>query len=277
MLVKTIVLKDALHFPGLDKSLATLTSYVYELDDEIPFKFRKSILVCPGGGYSFCSKREAEPIALFFVSRGYNAYVLDYSTTNRSKNRFPVQLLEAMAGLYYIKSHASEDYGNAADVHVIGFSAGGHLAGSLAFMGNEPKYKKLLGIEATYDLKIKSVILGYPVTSAEGPTHLESFQNIVTKDADEKALSLEHHVTKDAPALFVFSTSDDNCVPIRNSLVLSQKYADLGKEFELHIYQKGPHGLSLGNEVVYGPEQAREIDKTVLGWADLAEAFIRRQ
>ncbi len=277
MIIQSIHLFQALIFPKLAHSKATLAAYIPALDEEVKFRTRKTILILPGGGYEFCSEREGEPIAQYFLAKGYNAYVLEYSTTRKGESRFPIQLLEAMAALKYIKDHAQESYGDANDIHVIGFSAGGHLAGSLAFLGNTPAYKKLLGIDASTDLSIKSLILGYPVISAMIPTHQRSFANIESTEYPKEMLSLERYVTDKAPPMFVFATSDDNAVPIVNSLTLCNAYAALQKPFELHIYEKGPHGFSLANDIVYEPLFAKTLEKNIPHWIDLAHDFIQRQ
>ena len=278
MIIKKIPLFQALKFEGLAKSEAVLTAYIPALDDEILFRKRKSILILPGGGYEYCSKREGEPIAQYFLSKGFNAYVLEYSTTRSGGNhRFPIQLLEAMASLYLIKQNAPEEFGDTEAVSVIGFSAGGHLAGSLAFLGNTTEYKKLLGVPEESDLSLRSLVLGYPVITTQGPTHLGSFANLESKDYPRSELCLERYVTKDAPPMFVFATSDDHAVPINNTLTICQKYTELKKTFELHIYEKGPHGFSLANEIVYEDVCAQSIEKNIPHWIDLALDFIARQ
>ena len=94
---------------------------------------RRAMLVIPGGGYgAVCSDREGEPIALAFMAEGFNAFVLHY-TVGRKKP-YPAQLREASLAMAHIRSHA-EEYGiDPARVFTVGFSAGGHLAGSLAVM-----------------------------------------------------------------------------------------------------------------------------------------------
>ncbi len=278
MIIKKTSLFQALGFAELANSNAVLTSYITELDTEILFRKRESILILPGGGYDYCSKREGEPVAQYFLSKGYNAHVLEYSTAQHSKNtRFPIQLLEAMAALQFIKQSAQEDFSDEKEVSVIGFSAGGHLAGSLAFMGNLGKFKKLLGIPMESDLSVKALVLGYPVVSALVPTHGGSFANLESKEYPRSELSLERYITKDAPAMFIFASSDDNTVPIQNTLVLCEAYTALKKPFELHIYEKGPHGFSLANERVYEDVRAQIIDKNIPHWIDLANDFITRQ
>ena len=106
-----------------------LSCYVYEYSNEIGRKNRPAIVIFPGGGYDFCSDREAEPVALKFAGAGFNAFVLRYST---SKKRFPTQLLEALTALKYVRENAERFDTNPDRIYVCGFSAGGHLAASVS-------------------------------------------------------------------------------------------------------------------------------------------------
>ena len=144
MIHETVFLKD--FFPAIQTD-AALTSYVRSNSDEIePGRRRASVLICPGGGYWFTCCREAEPVALAFVSRGYNAFVLDYSTRNRADVHYPTQLLEASAALAYIRRNAAHYNVKESAVAVCGFSAGGHLAACLATLWNEEFITDSLGI-----------------------------------------------------------------------------------------------------------------------------------
>ena len=95
---------------------------------------RKAILVIPGGGYNFVSDREGEVVAQAFMPYGYNAFVLNYSVASESEDLFPRQLIQASKAMKYIKDNADEFDIDPDKVFVVGFSAGGHLTGSLATM-----------------------------------------------------------------------------------------------------------------------------------------------
>ena len=117
----------------------TLTAYVAGVSSEMPANLkRRAILVCPGGGYSFCSQREAEPIAVAYLAAGFNAFVLDYSVTNKNEEgkTFPAQLIEAAKAMKFIKDNAEKVHIDPNYVFVNGYSAGGHLAASLGTLYN---------------------------------------------------------------------------------------------------------------------------------------------
>lgn len=274
MKVESISLSDYVEILKHKGSVATLTQYIADFAREIPFSARSSILIIPGGGYDYCSPREGEPVALSFLSKGYNVFVLEYSTRNTSSAVFPLQLFEAMGALYYIKAHKEEMQGDG-QVHVIGFSAGGHLAASLAFLANKPEFAEEFRGQHV-DFTLASLLLGYPVISMNVATHINSFNNIASEKYSKAYLSLEQYVDKKAPPLFIFASSDDQSVSVANSLTLMAKYVENDLLFESHIYESAPHGFSLANKLVFPQEIAEKIQNNVSNWIIDAELFIKR-
>lgn len=214
---------------------------------------RDAILILPGGGYKDLSAREGEPIALAFMAQGYNAFVLNYSVNHQK--HFPGQLIEASLAMAHIKDHAEEYNINPDRVFVTGFSAGGHLAGSLGILWHLPEIYEATGMEYGYN-KPAGMMLGYPViTGSEDFGHKGSFLNLFGENATEEALeqaSLEKHVDERSVPLFIMHTATDAVVPVKNALVLGEAYAKLGKPFEMHIYPAGAHGVALANRITNG-------------------------
>lgn len=213
---------------------------------------RSAILVIPGGGYgSVCSDREGEPIALGFMSHGYNAFVLQYSVA-RAKS-YPAQLIQASLAMAHIRDNAVL-YGIDPDkVFVTGFSAGGHLAGSLGTMWHKQCIYDATGMEYGKN-RPNGMMLVYPVVTAmESYTHLGSFQNLWGTDTltDEmlREVSLEANVDEKSVPLFLIHTSNDQVVDIRHALTLANAYKENGLMFEMHIYPDAPHGIALGNDI----------------------------
>jgi acetyl esterase/lipase len=209
-------------------------------------KKRPAVLICPGGGYQYTSEREAEPIALKFNAAGYHAFVLYYST---APSMHPQPLLDLSRAMCIVKEN-SEAWNIAADnITVCGFSAGGHLVGSLGVHWNKP-YLEVPGITIGVN-KPNSLILSYPVISSGEFAHRGSFNNLLGLDADEAALkemSLEYQVSEITPPTFLWHTFADGAVPVENTLLFAQGLRKNNIPFELHIYPEGPHGLSLATE-----------------------------
>ena len=214
---------------------------------------RPAILVCPGGGYGcVCSDREGEPIALAFIAQGYAAFVLHYSV-NRSRT-YPAQLCEASLAMAHIRQNA-EEYGiDPEKVYVTGFSAGGHLAGSLGIFWHRDEVYEKTGLEYGIN-KPNGMMLCYPVVSSESYGHLGSFYNLLGNDAPTQEeldyVSLEKHIDEKSAPLYIAHTSNDAVVPVMNALCLAEAYSKAGRMFELHIWPDCPHGFALGNRITW--------------------------
>lgn len=238
------------------------------LADEIPGYTRAAILVIPGGGYwNICSDREGEPIALGFLPHGFQAFVLHYSTAG--KRVFPAQLIEAALAMRHIRAHAAEYGLDPYRVFVTGFSAGGHLAGSLGILWDLPEVISTLGGGAE-EWRPDGMMLCYPVVN----DHAGSFCNLLgTPTPTEEQLSrvfLDRHVNERAVPLFLVHTASDPVVPVHNALDLAASYARAGKLFELHVYPDAPHGFALGNAITAGNEPKHD-DPALARWiADAA-------
>lgn len=249
-----------------------LTAYV---PDKLPHCTRPAILVIPGGGYGcICSDREGEPIALAFIAQGYTAFVLHYSVS-RSRT-YPAQLCEASLAMAHIRTHA-EEYGiDPERVFVTGFSAGGHLAGSLGILWHRKEVTEGAGIPYGMN-KPTGMMLVYPVVSADAQfAHLGSFYNLLGTDTPTEeqlaSVSLEKHVDENSAPLYLVHTSNDNVVPVRNSLALAEAYADAGRTFELHIYPDAPHGAALGNKITWCGNE-KHNNPAIAKWVENAAAW----
>lgn len=259
MINKVINLKEA-DSAGF---VPTLTTYVLN-DPMEQNRKRGAVLVCPGGAYAMCSPREAEPIALMFNAAGFHAFVLDYSV---APHVFPDALCDASEAMKLIRKNA-EEWGVEEDkIAVCGFSAGGHLAASLATFWNSEEAIKC------NDQKNKpnAAILCYPVISSGEMAHRGSFDNLLGDKKDDKKmleyLSLESRVSADNPPTFLWHTFEDNAVPVENSLMFANALKKNDVPFEMHIYPKGSHGMSLATYEVCGNDWS---DSHVATWAKLA-------
>lgn len=263
-------------FEGLRGSEATLTTYVIDNSPEIESNRRRpSVVICPGGGYGFVSDREGEPIALKLMAAGYNAFVLRYSIAPK---RYPQQLLELAAAVAYVRSMADAWHVDVDQIAVCGFSAGGHLAGSLGNFWTDPMIGETLGIDVQA-CKPNKQILAYPVISGGEFAHRGSFDNLLGHDAStaqRAAFSLEQCVGTHTPPTFLWHTVEDDAVPVENSLLMACALREKGVSFELHVYPYGGHGLSTCEKLSAAPDAPHLIQPHVGTWLNLVVAWLEK-
>ena len=213
-----------------------------------------AVIVAPGGGYGFlASNHEGRQVANWFNSLGVTAFVLKYRLGPRYHH--PIELGDAQRAIRWVRSHAQE-FGVSSDrIGIMGFSAGGHLASTAEthFDNGDPKASDSIDrVSSRPDF----AILGYPVITFEPPyAHSGSAENLLGENPDPKLideLSNERHVTARTPPTFLFSTSEDTAVPSENSVSFYAALHRAGVPAELHIFEKGPHGvgLDLGDPVL---------------------------
>lgn len=232
---------------------AELDMYTIERHDNIEIKYRPAVIICPGGGYEYCSVREAEPVAIRFAAYGISAFVLRYSCVNK---KFPTALLEAAGAMAYVRRHAEKLGVDAEKIFICGFSAGGHLAASLAVHWNKPFISEALGGNSEI-YRPNGAVLCYPVITAGEKRHDGSIVNIAGAEyAPEimKLISLEEQVSPHTPPTFLWHTAKDDCVPVENTLLFASALAANKVPFACHIFEKGGHGLALCDDTTAGYE-----------------------
>lgn len=253
---------------------ATLTTYLWGNSPEIPISKRPIIVICPGGGYSWLSDREGEAIALRFMSMGFHSAILRYSV---APDRFPAALTQLAKAVSIIREHSIQWHIDTDRVVVMGFSAGGHLAASLGVFWNHPFLSEIVGC-STEILQPNGLILAYPVITSDARyCHRDSFLKLLGEDATAQMLemvSLENQVGPQVPRTFLWHTMEDSTVPVENSLFFVQKLLRHHIPVEFHLYEKGPHGLSLASELTQN-QMGNRYQKECQSWTTLAEIWIR--
>jgi acetyl esterase/lipase len=193
------------------------------------------VIVCPGGGYMHLSmEKEGSKVAEWLNSLGVAAFVLNYRLG--PKFHHPAQIDDAQAAIRMVRAQAATFGVQPNRIGIMGFSAGGHLAATASTRfdaGTRPDF----------------AILCYPVIAFGAPyTHKGSQNALLGENADSKLIeemSAEKHVTSNTPPTFLFSTNADTGVPAENSLVYYEALRKAGVAAEIHIYEKGPHGVGL--------------------------------
>ncbi len=239
----TVSLKE--HFAFLNGSEAVLEAYLpYNMTEMCrEHQRRPCVLICPGGGYAMCSQREAEPVALQYLKEGYNAFVLWYTVAPK---HFPHALREVAASVELIHRNAEAWNCDESLVAILGFSAGGHLAALYSNAYDWPEVREVL----PESKPVQASVLCYPVISADpAVAHMGSFECLLghlplTAEETER-FSCDRLVRDTTPPAFLWHTSEDNCVPVQNSLRYATALADHHVPFELHIFPYGYHGMSI--------------------------------
>lgn len=223
----------------------SLTVYLQDVEKEFRnITKRPAVLIIPGGGYQFCSDREADPVAFAYLKAGYDAFVLRYSVGNQHK--WPEPLEDYEDAMEYIENHAEEWNVLADKIAVVGFSAGGHLAGAAATIAKH---------------KPAAAVLGYAVL------------NEVVDEIAQDAPRISEMVDYNTAPCFLFASRSDNVVPIKNTLDMLNALDKAGITFENHIYAFGPHGFSVGDTAIQTRESA--FCERIPNWVQDSIGFLK--
>lgn len=274
MKVETVKISVPYEKAGLnsDGCGAELDMFIPERYESFLVQKRPAIIICPGGGYEYCSVREAEPAALRFAAYGITAFVLRYSCVNK---KFPTALLEAAQAMAYVRSNAEKLGVDPDKIMICGFSAGGHLAASLAVHWKKSFLTDALGGSPEL-YKPNGAVLCYPVITSGEKRHDGSIVNIVGADHPAEAMelvSLEKQVDGNTPPTFLWHTADDGCVPVENTLMFASALAAKKIPFVCHIFEQGWHGLALCDDTT--AEDDGHINPDCGRWFNMAVEWIK--
>lgn len=225
-----------------------------------------AMIVCPGGGYgALAANHEGRQVANYLNSLGMAAFVLRYRLG--PKYHHPVQLGDAQRAIRSVRAKAAEWRIDPARIGIMGFSAGGHLAmtASTIVDAGQPQASDAIDrVSSRPDF----TVLGYPVISLTAAwTHQGSRRNLLGDPPDAelvKKLSGELAVTRDTPPTFLFHTNQDTGVPPENSVHYYLALRQAGVPAEMHIFERGPHGVGLANN-----------DPALSAWSALLANWLR--
>ncbi len=249
--------------------VAYLHTAINELEDHR--NYYPTVIVCPGGGYQFCSQREADPVAMEYLAAGYNVFILYYSLGENIKHFNPLK--ELSSTVMAIRANSHEWGCDPEKIAVCGFSAGGHLAASLCTLWNHPD------LLADFDNRgglnrPNAAIISYAVITSEVKfSHGGSIDTISGSDKEEMKVlfSLEKQVGEHCCPCFVWHTVDDAVVPVENALFFINALQKNNVSYEAHIFPKGKHGISVCTDEV------RSLNPHVRQWVDLSKNWLANQ
>ncbi len=223
-----------------------LTALLQEVGGEFTgIARRPAVIVLPGGAYSVCSDREADPVALEFARMGYQAFILRYTVRATEKDLiWPHPVNDYDEAFELIRANADEWYVDMDRIAVCGFSAGGHLAACAATVAkNRPR----------------AAILGYPAILEDVCAFCAPGLNLPAQEIDTKT-----------PPCFIMAARDDTMVNVKNATAFANALNDHGVNFELHIYSYGGHGFTNGSQWVNRNSMSRGARR----WMEDATRFL---
>jgi acetyl esterase/lipase len=206
------------------------------------------MIVLPGGGYAEHAAHEAEPVARWLSEIGVQASVFRYPL--HARHPVPLDALRAEIS----RRRAA----GASRIGLIGFSAGGHLAGLAA-----------LAPGAAADETVQFAVLGYAITSMETETYRPARLILLGADASpqlRRCTSLDSLVTPQSPPFFIWHTAEDGYVPPEHTYRLAAALAASRVPHTVHVFAHGPHSLGL----------ARDAGEAAI-WTTLASTWIHEQ
>ena len=224
-----------------------------------------AMVICPGGSYQNLADHEGHAIAVWLNTLGVTAVVLKYRLGPRY--HYPAPFEDVTRAMRTVRAHAVEWGIDPTRVGVIGFSAGGHLAATIAThfdAGDPAAVDPINRLSSRPDL----AVLAYPVISMEQEiTHAGSRRNLLGDDPSPELVALlsnERQVTAQTPPTFLFHTVDDPVVPVENSQRFAAALGAAQVSYELHLYAHGPHGVGLAPD-----------DPVLHTWTTLLENWLR--
>ena len=231
-------------------------------------KIRPTMLVVPGGGYTFVAQSEAKPVALRYLSEGFNCFVLTYAI----QKPYPIPHQDLACAIKYIRERQKE-FNLDGNLFVVGFSAGGHLVGSYSYLYKEIAEK--MAVEPSL-LKPTAIILSYAVISLQTDTHKKTKDYITDCNPNMvDKLSIEKNVGKDYPPTFVWATEGDRLVSPEHTNMMAEVLKKNGVIYEKHIFPVLDHGTNvLSMDTRQNPRPFSDYDLICKTWVDKSINFI---
>ena len=224
-----------------DERNVTLTTYIQAVEGEFGFKKRPAMLVLPGGGYTICSDREADAVAMAYAKAGFQTFILRY--TVKAKGKWPLPLDDYEQAMECIKANESTWHVDCDKIATVGFSAGGHLCACAATLAKN---------------KPAAAILVYPAI-------LKDICDMCQPGMPQP----NEYVKADTCPCFLVAARDDRTVAIKNTLMMELALAENNVPFESHIYSYGGHGFSTAAEWIITNSVNERVSKWVddsIGW-----------
>lgn len=235
--------------------------------EPMPGKVKGSVIICPGGGFSWLSPREEWPVARAFAHGGYQAYILKYKV---GKEHAPLGVTPMVQLAWAVKCARSLNPGLVA---VCGFSAGGHVCSMLGVHWNDGR---IIPKSEQAESRPDGLILGYPLTGLKGLLDDEIKKLLCKGKAECEYMETSRYISENTPPVFLWHTACDEIVPAAMSLNFARELLEHKVPVELHLYPTGVHGLSLATPEVEECEKQRYADRQIASWFPAALRWLER-
>jgi acetyl esterase/lipase len=208
-----------------------------------------AMVICPGGGYEHLEPREGRDYALWLNQHGVTCFVLKYRLGSKGY-RHPAMLEDAARAVRWVRAQADDYKIDPHRIGIMGSSAGGHLASTLLThfdAGDTNSADTVERQSSRPDLGI----LCYAVISLGEFAHQGSKAYLLGKNPSPELvrnLSNELQVTPQTPPCFLWTTFEDKTVPMENTLLFAAALRKNHVPFDLHVYEKGSHGMGLNDK-----------------------------
>lgn len=275
-----------------DRDDVELTTFLHMPDAFIPNPIKKpAMIVCAGGAFQNCPRHgnEGEPVAMTFAVDGYQAFVLEYSVSQKApegKTVFPAQLLDLGKAFLTIREHADEWGVDVDKISIVGFSAGGHLCSMYAAVWHTDLLANYFKCDVSLFKPMAALVI-YGVHDYVLQEEINRSQQLFATQSDISKIIfgsddpskeiLEKYspvlqATIHMPPVFLATATDDGLVPAIQTIHMAEKLQSIGVPYECHLFQYGDHGFALGRNIFEPFKQ--ELAHSCAQWVPLAKTFL---
>lgn len=270
-------------------SSTTLIAFIQDpILDNIRLDNKPAVIISPGGAFLGITEKEAEPVALRFVTSGYQAFVLNYSIGGMAL--FPQPFIDAAKAVLMVRENAGKWGINPDQISLCGFSTGGYVSAFLGSIWHEKYLSDALNVQ-NFLLKPNALILGYPLLdmhrlrekNLEAPEKKIMMEMVFsaaygTSHPDTESMQrwdIEGRITSSMPPTFLWVTQEDEYVDMEGAVDFMRALDRHRIPCEFHAFQKGIHGMSLGDQPLgYSDKRVKEFGNAPK-WMDLALSWLK--
>lgn len=250
--------------------------YQLQKDPQLLVQKRPLMVIFPGGYFTHLSLREGEPIALAYATYGFDCAIVSYNLVSDPQPIYPDAALSGLAAVKYFRDNSEELGIDPNKIVTIGFSAGGHVASSVNVMAEGEKWQKEFSFSHD-EVAPNATILGYPLIDITKIGVKISEAEMTKLPKAPELLNTAKGVTKQTPPTFMFQTDDDPVVFVDNSIEYLTALRKNEVPFEVHLFDKGMHGYSLGLPDLESEGKAWQVNPHVAHWFKLSIEWLRHQ